>query len=79
MRISMTRSVLTLEEMKASIDEQNGFIKAYWCGDQNCEETVKEIAGLTSRCIPFDEDNKDGKCLVCGKKAEHLVYWGKQY
>ena len=78
-RDSMTRSVLTLEEMKASIEEQNGFIKAYWCGDQNCEETVKEIAGVTSRCIPFEEDNADGKCCVCGKKAAHLVYWGKQY
>ena len=78
-RDSMTRSVLTLEEMKASIEEQNGFIKAYWCGDRDCEEKIKEVAGVTSRCIPFDEDNSDGKCCVCGKKAAHLVYWGKQY
>ena len=75
----MTRSVLTLDEMKASIEERNGFIKAHWCGSLECELKVKEVAGVTSRCIPFDEDNKDGKCCVCGKPAEHLVYWGKQY
>ena len=78
-RDSMTKSVLTLDEMKASIEEQNGFIKAHWCGSLECELKVKEVAGVTSRCIPFDEDNKDGKCCVCGKPAEHLVYWGKQY
>ena len=78
-RDSKTKSVLTVDEMKASIEEENGFIKAYWCGNRECEEKVKEIAGVTSRCIPFDEDNKDGKCCVCGKDAEHLVYWGKQY
>ena len=78
-RDSMTRSVLTVDEAKASIEEQNGFIKAHWCGSRECEEKVKEIAGITSRCIPFDEDNSDGKCLVCGKPATHLVYWGKQY
>jgi len=78
-RDSMTRSVLTLDEMKAEIEKQNGFIKAYWCGDLDCELKVKEVAGVTSRCIPFDEDNNDGKCCVCGKPAAHLVYWGKQY
>ena len=75
----MTKSVLTLDEMKASIEEENGFIKAHWCGSLECELKVKEVAGVTSRCIPFDEDNQDGKCCVCGKPAAHLVYWGKQY
>lgn len=78
-RDSMTKSVLTLEEMKALSEKENGFIKAYWCGDMACEDKIKEETGITSRCIPFDEDNNDGKCLVCGKNAKHLVYWGKQY
>jgi len=78
-RDDMTKSVLTLEEMKALSEKENGFIKAHWCGSRICEDKVKEESGITSRCIPFDGDNKDGKCLVCGKDAEHLVYWGKQY
>ena len=78
-RDSMTKSVLTLEEMKALSEKENGFIKAYWCGKRNCEDKIKEEAGITSRCIPFDGDNRDGKCLVCGSPAKHLVYWGKQY
>lgn len=78
-RDDMTKSVLTLEEMKALSERENGFIKAYWCGDRACEDKIKDETGITSRCIPFDGDNKDGKCLVCGKDAEHLVYWGKQY
>ena len=75
----MTKSVLTLEEMKALSERENGFIKAYWCGERSCEDKIKEETGITSRCIPFDGDNNDGKCLVCGKDAKHLVYWGKQY
>ncbi len=78
-RDSMTKSVLTLEEMKALSEKENGFIKAYWCGNRSCEDKIKEEAGITSRCIPFDGDNRDGKCLVCGSPAKHLVYWGKQY
>ena len=78
-RDDMTKSVLTLAEMKALAERENGFIKAHWCGDRECEDKIKEETGITSRCIPFDGDNKEGKCCVCGKNAEHLVYWGKQY
>ena len=78
-RDEMTKSVLTLEEMKALALKENGFIKAYWCGKRECEDKIKEETGITSRCIPFDGDNHDGKCLVCGENATHLVYWGKQY
>lgn len=78
-RDDMTKSVLTLEEMKALSERENGFIKAYWCGNRACEDTIKEETGITSRCIPFEGDNQDGKCCVCGSNASHLVYWGKQY
>ena len=78
-RNEMTKSVSTLEEMIELSEKENGFIKAHWCGDRACEELVKEKSGITSRCIPFDGDNSDGNCVCCGKDAEHLVYWGKQY
>ena len=78
-RDSMTHSVSTLDEMKKLSEKENGFIKAYWCGNRSCEDKIKEETGITSRCIPFDGDDNNGKCLVCGNDAKHLVYWGKQY
>ena len=58
-----------------------GFIKAAWCGDRECEEKIKEETNFTSRCIPMGSDAAaEGKtCVVCGKEAKALVYWGKAY
>ncbi len=62
-------------------DEKPGFIKAYWCGDAACEETIKADTTCTSRCMPFGEqDEIEGRrCVCCGKPAKALVYWGKAY
>ena len=78
-RESHTVSVQTLEEMADYSKENNGFVKAMWCGNVECEEKVKEVAGLTSRCMPFDQENISDKCVCCGKKPKALVYWGKAY
>ena len=78
-RESHTVSVQTLEEMADYSKENNGFVKAMWCGSLDCEEKVKEVAGLTSRCMPFDQENISDKCVCCGKKPKALVYWGKAY
>ena len=65
--------------MKNIADNNPGFIKAMWCGNQQCEEKLKEIAGVTSRCIPFEQEDITNECVVCGHKAKHMVYWGKAY
>jgi prolyl-tRNA synthetase len=60
--------------------ENDGFISTLWCGDARCEKKVKEIAGLSSRCMPFGkQDDIDGVCPICGKKAKHRVIWGRAY
>ena len=56
-----------------------GFIKAMWCGDRACEEKLKEVAGVTSRCMPFEGEPVSDKCVCCGREAKHLTYWGKAY
>ena len=57
-----------------------GFIKAMWCGDSACEEKLKDITGgVKSRCIPFEEEQIPDTCACCGKKAKHMVVWGRQY
>ena len=79
-RESMTYTVSTLDEMKETADTKPGFIKALWCMDRECEDKLKEVAGVTSRCMPLDmQDNIEGKCVCCGRPAKRMVYWGKAY
>ena len=79
-RRNRTWDAATLDEIVKIASEKSGFIRASWCGDRACEEKLKEVAGVTSRCMPFDDQNLVSEtCPVCGKKAQHLVYWGKAY
>ena len=78
-RESMTYAAGTLEEMKRTADEKPGFIKAMWCGELACEEKLKEVAGVSSRCIPFEQEKVGDVCVCCGRPAKSMVYWGKAY
>ncbi len=78
-REEMTYSVKNLDEMIENAENRPGFIKAMWCGDLACEEKLKEVAGVTSRCIPFVQEEITDTCVCCGKKAKHMLYWGKAY
>ena len=78
-RNRMTHEAHDFEEFKNIAENEVGFIKAMWCGDEVCEKASKEQTAFTSRCIK-DEDGKIGdKCAICGKPAKHLVYWAKAY
>ena len=78
-RANMTFDAHSLDEMKEIADNKPGFIRAMWCGDRECEDKLKDYAGVSSRCIPFEQEELDGKCVCCGKKAKHMLYWGKAY
>ena len=69
----------SLEEAKALQAEHGGFIKTMWCGDLECELAMKEQAGMSSRCMPLQQEHLDDVCPVCGKKADKMVYWGVAY
>ncbi|MBU3176958.1 proline--tRNA ligase [Clostridium estertheticum] len=74
-----TFSAKTVEELKEILDKTLGFVNAPWCGDLACEEKVKEVAGASSRCMPFDQPEDAGVCLCCGKPAKANVIWGRAY
>ncbi len=78
-RNEMTYTAKNLEELKDIADNKPGFIKAMWCGDRECEEALKENAGVSSRCIPFEQEAVSDTCVCCGKKATKMLYWGKAY
>ena len=78
-RDSQTFVATDYEEFKKIFNEKTGFVKAMWCGEQACEDKIKEELSVTSRCMPFEQENISDKCVCCGKPAKKMVYWGKAY
>ena len=78
-RERMTYVARNMDEMIKIADEQPGFIKAMWCGERECEDALKEQAGVTSRCAPFAQETLSDVCVCCGKPAKKMLYWGKAY
>ncbi|MCI8318780.1 MAG: proline--tRNA ligase [Lachnospiraceae bacterium] len=78
-REAHTYTAVTKEEFKDIADHKPGFIRAMWCGCQECEDAIKEEIGVTSRCMPFEQEKIAETCVFCGKPASKLVYWGKAY
>jgi prolyl-tRNA synthetase len=74
-----TRPVKSMEEAKAVMAEHGGFIKAMWCDDLACETAMKEEVGVSSRCIPFEQEHIADTCVCCGKPADKMVVWGVAY
>ncbi len=74
-----TYTAKNLEDVKQIMSTQPGFIYASWCGDKECELKMKEIRGTKSRCIVENQNVDNDVCVVCGKKAKHMVVWGIQY
>ena len=57
----------------------NGWAYAWWCGDPECEQKIKEETKATTRCIPLEQNDGKGKCIYCGKEAKEKVYFAKAY
>ena len=74
-----TYTATTVEEVKAIAEGEGGFIKTMWCGGLDCELAMKEKAGVTSRCLPLEQEKLGDVCPCCGKKADKMVVWGVAY
>lgn len=76
-----TYTASTWEEILsiANDPEKTGFIRTMWCEDPACEARMKEEAGVTSRCMPFDQEHLYDVCPICGKPAKSMIIWGKAY
>jgi len=73
------REASDYSEFKKIIEDKKGIIKAYWCGNRECEDKIKEETKASIRCIPFEENKTSGKCIYCGKKTSTLVYFARAY
>ncbi|MBO5349549.1 MAG: proline--tRNA ligase [Clostridia bacterium] len=74
-----TTIAYTLDEFIQNMNTNQGFIKSMWCGDVECENKIKELTAAKSRCMPFEQEKISDTCVCCGKKAEKMVVWGRQY
>ncbi len=70
--------VHNMDELNAAL-EKGGYAKMMWCGDQACEDKIKELTNATARCLPFNQTPFDDVCPVCGKKASKVVLFAKAY
>ncbi len=67
------------QQFKEIIEEKRGFITAFWCGSEECENEIKKETKATIRCLPLEETDEKGKCIFCGKESSSLVYFGRAY
>ena len=75
-----TYNCTSIDEINKTLAEKgDGFVRAMWCGSEECEDKVKELTGVGSRCIPFEQEQLSDVCVCCGRPAKKLVYWGKAY
>ena len=68
-----------MEEITEALKNGDGFVKAMWCGSEECEDTVKATTGVGSRCIPLEQEHISDTCVCCGRPAKHMVIWAKAY
>ena len=59
------------------METQGGFAKTMWCGELECELKMKEEAGVSSRCIPLEQEKLGDVCACCGRPARHMVLLGR--
>ena len=78
-RDSHTYVAKNMDEFEKIFNEKSGFVKAMWCGNQECEDAIKEKLAVTSRCMPFEQETITDTCVCCGKPATKMVYWGRAY
>jgi len=79
MREEHTHVAHNMEEFVDALENKKGFVKAMWCGNRGCEDKVKEETSATIRCIPFEQEKLNDKCICCGGEAKHMVYFAKAY
>ena len=77
--LNRTVDCRSLDELKEAVENTVGFYNAMWCGEEECEDKLKDMFGIGSRCIPFEQKDLGKTCVCCGKPAHKMVIWGKSY
>jgi prolyl-tRNA synthetase len=79
LREDNTRPVDDYGTFRSLVAEQGGFLNAFWCGKQSCEEKVQEETKATIRVVPMEESDESGTCIYCGRPAKGRVTFARAY
>jgi prolyl-tRNA synthetase len=76
-----TREAESREEILGTIGQHGGYVKCGWCGDEDCEEPIKEAIAAEIVMVPLDRDEEPihDECAICGEEAEETAYFAKTY
>jgi prolyl-tRNA synthetase len=75
-----TQRVDDYGSFKEIVADRGGFLRAHWCGENGCEDLIKQETMATIRCIPLgEEEDEEGSCIRCGKASKQPVYFAKAY
>lgn len=69
----------TWEEFEKVLDEKGGFVSAHWDGTAETEEQIKDRTKATIRCIPLNNPQEEGKCILTGKPSKERVLFARAY
>ena len=69
----------TREEFDSIIKEGTGYCEAGWCGDEKCDEEIKEKTAARIVLIPNNPKQKYAKCIVYGKPSKETVLFSRKY
>jgi prolyl-tRNA synthetase len=69
----------TWEEFVSVLEGKGGFVSAHWDGTPETEELIKTKTKATIRCIPLDNKQEEGKCILTGKPSKERVLFAKAY
>ncbi len=73
-----TIDISDYNEFKEKI-AKGGFFNAPWCGNQECEEKIKEETGADIRVIPFDSEDENRNCVYCNEKSTSIPIFARGY
>ncbi|HYE53339.1 MAG TPA: His/Gly/Thr/Pro-type tRNA ligase C-terminal domain-containing protein, partial [Chitinophagaceae bacterium] len=69
----------TWDEFVALLEEKGGFVAAHWDGTAETEAAIKEKTKATIRCIPLNNKQEAGKCVLTGKPSKERVLFAVAY
>ena len=78
-RQQRTTVVNSYEEFKQVLDTKGGFVLAHWDGSAETEQRIKEETKATIRCIPFDLEPEDGRCIYSGRPSTQRALFAQAY
>ena len=77
--IEQTSEAQSYDELSSMMEAGVGFVKAGWCGSEDCENNVKDKTGADVRLLPLEKEELSISCIICGNVAKHIAYFARAY